>query len=147
MNLFVNNYERTLDEKGRIILPSKVRENLNGVVYVTPSPLDKCLYLYPEEEWRLLSEKLRKLPTTTNKEAAMFVRKFFGRAAVCDIDKQGRVNIDKKHIEHAQIKKDVVLVGANTRLELWDSSVWNSLDNEMSDEELIAGIKHYELEF
>ena len=74
---FVDEYPRQLDERGRIILPAKVRENMSETVYVTRSMSDKCLQLYTQEEWDKISEKINQLPTATDRNAAAFVRLFF----------------------------------------------------------------------
>ncbi len=142
---FVDEYPRQLDERGRIILPAKVREAMSGIVYVTRSMSDKCLYLYPKEEWERISEKINRLPTATDRNAAAFARLFFGKATCSDVDKQGRVPVSKRLIEYAGLKKDVVLVGANTRLELWDSDEWENYQRELSDDIMIEGISEYGL--
>ena len=124
---FVDEYPRQLDERGRIILPAKVRENMSETVYVTRSMSDKCLQLY------------------TDRNAAAFVRLFFGKATSAVIDKQGRVPIAKRLMEYANLKKDVVLVGANTRLEIWDSEEWDRYQDELSDDIMMDGILNYGL--
>lgn len=73
MVTFVDEYERQLDERGRIILPSKLREDVNGTVYITQSTSEKCLHLYTEEEWSKVAEKVNQLPTATDYNAAAFV--------------------------------------------------------------------------
>ena len=142
---FVDELERQLDERGRFILPAKIRETLSKTVYITPSVSDKCLHLYPEEEWEALAEKIRSLPTTTDKNAAAFVRLFFGRATSQEIDKQGRVSVSKRLLEYAGLTKDIVLIGANQRLEIWDKALWNSYKSELSEDVLLDGILKYDL--
>lgn len=142
---FVDEYPRQLDERGRIILPAKVREKMSDTVYVTRSMSDKCLHLYTQEEWDKISEKINQLPTATDKNAAAFVRLFFGKATCAVIDKQGRVPIAKRLMEYANLQKDVVLVGANTRLEIWDSEAWDDYQSDLSDDIMIDGIREYGL--
>ncbi len=142
---FVDEYARQLDERGRIILPAKVREKIGSTVFVTRAPSDFCLYLYTEQEWENMSEKIRKLPTTTNKNAAAFSRLFFGKATTCEVDKQGRIVLAKRLIEYANLKKDIVLVGANTRLEIWDTEAWEKYQSELSDDIILEGIMQYDL--
>ena len=122
---FVDEYERQLDERGRIILPSKLRDDIKDTVYITQSTSEKCLHLYTEEEWEKVAQKVNQLPTATDRNAAAFVRLFFGKATAVSVDKQGRVPVSKRLIEYAGLSKDVVLVGANTRLEIWDAEEWN----------------------
>ena len=119
---FVDEYRRQLDERGRMILPAKVRELMSQTVYITRSLSEKCLLIYTQEEWEILSGKLSQLPVTTDKNAGMFLRMFFGKAAASEVDKQGRISIPKRLLDFAGMAKDVVLVGANTRLELWDGT-------------------------
>lgn len=141
---FVDEYERQLDERGRIILPSKLREDICDTVYITQSTSEECLHLYTEEEWTKVAEKVNQLPTATDRNAAAFVRLFFGKATAVSVDKQGRVPISKRLIEFAGLSKDVVLVGANTRLEIWDLQKWNEYQNEVS-ESMLDGVLKYNL--
>ena len=101
--------------------------------------------LYTQEEWDKISEKINQLPTATDRNAAAFVRLFFGKATSAVIDKQGRVPIAKRLMEYANLKKDVVLVGANTRLEIWDSEEWDRYQDELSDDIMMDGILNYGL--
>ncbi len=140
---FVDELERQLDDRGRFVLPSKLRDALSKNVYITPSVSDKCLHLYTEDEWEKLSHKIRALPTTTDKNAAAFVRLFFGRATCQEIDKQGRVTVSKRLLEYAGLEKDIVLVGANQRLELWDKEEWKRYNESLSEDILLNGIKEY----
>lgn len=142
---FVDEYPRQLDERGRIILPSKVREKMSNTIYVTRSMSDKCLHMYTQEEWDKISEKINQLPTATDRNAAAFVRLFFGKATSAVIDKQGRIPIAKRLMEYAGLSKDIVLVGANTRLEIWDSAEWDSYQNGLSDDFMLEGIREYGL--
>lgn len=142
---FVDEYERQLDERGRIILPAKVREKISQTVYITVSPSDKCLHLYTEDEWGEISERLKMLPITTDSNARAFVRLFFGTASACEVDKQGRILLNKKHIDFADLKKDVVLVGANTKLEIWDKNEWGLYNNKLSENIILEGLAQYNL--
>ncbi len=142
---FVDEYERQIDDHGRIILPPKIRDAVSETVYVTQAPAEKCLHLYTKDEWETMSEKIKGLPTTTDRNAAAFVRVFFGKATEASVDKQGRMTIARRLIEYAGLKKDVVLVGANTRLEIWDSEEWRSYQSGLSDDIMIDGILTYGL--
>ena len=85
--MFIGEYEHSVDQKGRIIIPSKYREELGSVFYVTKG-LEKCLYVYSSAEWNKIQEKLEQLPITTNKNAGAFVRFFLSGACECEMDKQ-----------------------------------------------------------
>lgn len=145
MAAFVDEYERQLDERGRIILPSKLRECVSGTVYITQSTSEKCLHLYTEEEWNKVAEKVNQLPTATDVNAAAFVRLFFGKATSVTVDKQGRIPIAKRLIDFAGLSKDVVLVGANTRLEIWDSAYWSAYQEKLSESFMAENILKYNL--
>lgn len=145
MTAFVDEYERQLDERGRIILPSKLRECVQGTVYITQSIRERCLHLYTEDEWQRVADKVNQLPTATDYNAAAFVRLFFGKATAVTVDKQGRVPIAKRLIDFAGLGKDVVLVGANTRLEIWDLAYWHEYQDKLSDSLMLDGILKYNL--
>lgn len=118
---------------------------MSDTVYVTRSMSDRCLHLYTQKEWDKISEKINQLPTATDRNAAAFVRLFFGKATCASVDKQGRVPIAKRHIEYANLKKDVMLVGANMRLEIWDSAEWERYQDDLSDDIMMDGILKYGL--
>ncbi len=146
MSFFVGEYERQLDERGRFILPAKIRDKLSGTVYITKAPLEKCLNLYTEEEWEAISQKVHQLPASTDMNAAKFVRKLFSKALICELDKQGRIPLSAKLINEAELKKDIMLVGANNKLEIWDADLWNKMAEEDDDTDIIIeGIQKYQV--
>lgn len=146
MVFFVGEYTRQLDDRGRFILPAKIREKLSGIVYITKAPLEKCLNLYTEEEWESISEKVASLPGSIDTNVSKFTRKLFSRALTCELDKQGRIPLTPKLIEAAGLKKDIVLVGANSKLEIWDAEEWDKINEDDDDTEIIvAGIEKYNL--
>ena len=145
MVYFVGEYPRQLDERGRFILPAKIRENLSGTVFITRSPIDDCLNLYTQEEWEIISAKVRSLPTVTDRNVAALQRKLFGKAISCEIDKQGRIPLSAELIEYAGMKKDIVLVGVNSKLEIWDSEKWKSVDDAIDTQTFIDGIAKYNI--
>ena len=145
MIYFVGEYPRQLDERGRFILPAKIREKLSGTVFITRSPIDDCLNLYTEEEWEIISAKVRSLPTVTDRNVAALQRKLFGKAISCEIDKQGRIPLSAELIEYAGMKKDIVLVGVNSKLEIWDSEKWKTIDDSIDTQTFIDGIAKYNI--
>lgn len=146
MVFFVGEYARQLDERGRFILPAKIREKLSGTVYITKAPLEKCLNLYTEEEWEVIAQKVHELPSGIDVNAAKFIRRLFSRAQVCELDKQGRIPLQDSLLEAAGLKKDIVLVGANSKLEIWDAELWNNMLKEEDDTDIIVeGIQKYQL--
>lgn len=146
MVFFVGEYPRQLDERGRFILPAKIREKLSGTVYITRSPLEGCLNLYSEEEWEKISKKVSELPSSTDVNVTKFIRKLFSKALGCELDKQGRIPLTDALIEYAHLEKDIVLVGANSKLEIWDAKAWDKMNEEDDDTNIIIeGINKYGL--
>ena len=143
MVYFVGEYQRQLDERGRFVLPAKIREKLEGTIYITRAPAEKCLNLYTEEEWENIAEKMRGLPTSIDRNAAKFQRKLFGKASSSEVDKQGRISLTDELKEYAGLKKDVVLVGMNTKLEIWDKDLWEGMDDD--DDIILEGIMKYDI--
>jgi MraZ protein len=116
-------FRHAVDEKGRLTLPSRLREEL-GQPFVVTKGLDRCLFLYPVEEWGALEQRLRQLPLG-QADARAFQRLFFAGAAECRCDAQGRVLIPAAHREYARLERDVVVVGVSTRAELWSADEWD----------------------
>lgn len=127
--MFLGQYQHSIDAKGRLIVPAKFREGL-GERFVVTKGLDNCLFAYPQEEWKIFEEKLKQLPLT-NPGARKFVRFFFAGAVECELDNQGRIMVPTHLREYAGLKKDIVSIGVNNRIEIWNKDNWN----EYSDEE------------
>lgn len=121
-------YQHTVDTKGRLIVPSKFREHLDGQFVLTRG-LDNCLFGYPLEEWKILEEKLRALPMT-KKDARAFTRFFFSGATEVEIDKQGRINIPSSLRQYAKVEKECVIIGVSSRLEIWAKDLWEDYYDE-----------------
>lgn len=117
--MFMGQYSHSLDEKGRLTVPSKFRESL-GLQFVVTKGLDGCLYAYPMEEWKKIETKFSETPLTS-KDARKFSRFFFASACEMEIDKQGRVLIPQNLRDYAGLLKDVTLAGMLNRIEIWDS--------------------------
>ena len=113
--MFMGEYNHTVDAKGRLIVPSKFREQL-GDEFVVTKGLDGCLFVYENTEWKALEEKLHALPLT-NANARKFSRFFLAGATTCEVDKQGRILLPAVLREFAKIDKDAVLVGVGSRME------------------------------
>lgn len=122
-------YNHSIDSKGRLIIPAKFREIL-GDSFVITKGLDNCLFVYPDNEWKLFEEKLRTLPLT-NKNARTFTRFFLGSAVEGVLDKQGRVLISSALRDFAGLEKEVVLVGVLDRVEIWDKAKWDESNAEV----------------
>lgn len=124
-------FEHTLDDKGRLTIPSKFREEL-GERFVITRGLDQCLFVYPMEEWSVLTGKLKALPFT-KADARAFTRLFFSGATECTLDKQGRVNIPAALRKHGQIEKECVVIGVSSRIEIWSQPLWERYTSASGD--------------
>ena len=133
--MIMGEYSHTIDTKGRLIIPSKFREEL-GETFVVTKGLDGCLFVFSDEEWKAFEIKLKSLPLT-NKNARQFARFFVAGATPCELDKQGRILLPATLREFAGLEKDVVLTGMLNRIEIWSKEKWNennSLDDVAMDE-------------
>lgn len=142
--MFMGEYHHNIDEKGRLIIPAKFRDEL-GFKFVVTRGLEKCLYVYSETEWNNIVAKLKTLPFT-KKDVRMFTRFFFSGATECEFDSQGRVCITSPLVSYAGIDKECIVIGANDRIEIWSKESWDNMLNENSDkledtaEKLFEGI-------
>lgn len=121
-------YAHSIDDKGRLIVPAKFREEL-GTCFVATRGLDRCLFVYPMTEWGHLEEKLRDLPLGKG-EARAFVRTLLSGATECELDKQGRIVLPTNLREYAGLTKDVVVIGVSSRVEIWNKEEWNRYSQE-----------------
>jgi MraZ protein len=130
--MFLGEYQHTLDPKGRAILPSAFREELAEGLVMTVG-LDHCLTVHPTADWQRVIEGLRSLRTTDRRER-MFARVMLSSAHAEELDKQGRVTIPARLREYAGLTKELTVVGADSRIELWDSRRWETYrDEAMAD--------------
>ncbi len=131
--MFIGEYEHSVDVKGRVIMPAKLRDDI-GEKFILTKGLDGCLFAYSNTEWENFEEKLKTLPLT-NKNAREFVRFFLSGAIECEIDKQGRFLIPSNLRDYAKLEKEIVILGVGTRIEIWDKETWQKdADNISADE-------------
>jgi len=129
--MFLGQYEHSLDKKGRIIMPSSFREEL-GDTFIITFGLDKCLFVYPMEEWKKLASSLQELPLG-KKDTRAFKRTLASRALVSHFDQQGRVVISKHLRDYAEITKNVIIIGVFERIEIWDFEKWKGYATDIED--------------
>ena len=129
--MFMGEYHHSIDDKGRLIIPSKFRSEL-GESFVITRGLENCLFVYSLVEWNKIVDKLKRLPFT-KQNARNFNRFFLSGATICELDKQGRVNIQSTLQEFASIQKDCIIIGVNDRLEIWSKEKWEKFFEENSD--------------
>lgn len=125
--MFTGTTYNSIDEKNRMIVPSKLRTGL-GEKCVLTCGLDKCLYIYTMDSWNDQVEKAKKLPESDRKVRA-FIRHFFANAVECEFDRQGRVVIPQELKSYAGITKELVTMGAMDKIEVWSKEVWDAPDN------------------
>ena len=132
--MLIGEYEHSLDAKGRLIMPAKLREDI-GEKFIITKGLDGCLFAFSLKEWQNFEQKLRSLPIS-NKDARAFSRFFFAGAIDCEIDKQGRFLISSNLREFAELTKEVVIIGMDSRLEIWSKDKGQNTDDEISADEI-----------
>lgn len=147
MPAFSGKHYYTVDEKGRLMIPAPFREILaahySPKLYITNAAFDRCLHIFPYEEWIKLEEKVRGLPRMLE-EVRIFMRRVIASAQECSIDKQGRLLIPAAQREDAEVKGDVVIVGQIEKIELWNRAEWDAvvdlsrIDRKAAEERLAA---------
>ena len=120
--MFLGTYEPRLDEKGRLILPAKFRDELSRGVVLTRGQ-ERCLYAFPAAEFEQLHERLQQAPVTS-KQARDYLRVFLSGASDEVPDKQGRITVPANLRAYAGLDRDLAVIGAGTRLEIWDATAW-----------------------
>lgn len=126
-NPFFGEFEHNIDDKGRLIIPSKFRESL-GNSFVITKGLDGCLFVFSLSAWTDFEEKLKALPIS-DKDARIFTRFFFAGAAECALDKQGRISIPPMLRKYAALEKETKIIGVSDRLEIWSKNNWETYND------------------
>ena len=134
-------YQHTIDSKGRIFLPARLRDELGSVFYATLS-MDKCLLAYSAQSWQEFSDKVNSMPYVKQRK----MRPLYAYAAKCELDSQGRALIPQNLRDYAGLEKNVTIVGCNNHAELWDSGSWRAIRDIETTPENIAAVME-ELEF
>ncbi len=133
LNLLTGEYKNTLDEKGRISFPSKLRSAIAGNTLVCTQAMDHCLWLFTVEEWEKLSSKLMESSSPFNERNRLVLRRFIAPAQEIEFDKSGRISIPQSLREYANLSKDCVLLGVNKYVELWDLDSYKSYLTQTED--------------
>ncbi|WP_088547420.1 division/cell wall cluster transcriptional repressor MraZ [Paenibacillus aquistagni] len=126
--MFMGEYQHNIDDKGRLIIPAKLRDNL-GTTFILTRGLDQCLFVYPMDQWSILEQKLQALPLM-KADARAFTRFFFSGATECEWDKQGRINIPSHLREYAKLEKECMVIGVQNRVEVWSKEAWEHYFNQ-----------------
>ena len=133
--MFMGEFHHNIDDKGRIVIPSKFREGL-GYDFIITRGLDGCLFIYPKSEWNNVINKYKELPDTRDKR--QFMRIFLSGATSGEYDKQFRINIPRPLQDYAKLEHECVIIGVDERLELWSKEIWESFIT--SNEESLSAI-------
>ena len=134
IRLLIGEYEHSLDAKGRLIMPAKLRSDM-GDRFIVTKGLDGCLFAFSQNEWLNFETKLKELPLS-DKNARNFVRFFLAGATECETDKQGRFLIPNNLRVAASLEKEAVVIGVGTRLEIWNKATWEKCDGDISADEI-----------
>jgi MraZ protein len=129
--MFSGEFEHTIDDKGRLTIPARFRDELTEGMFVTRG-LDGCLFVYPPDSWEVLAEKVATLPLT-QRDARYFSRLIFS-GSECKLDKQGRILLSSSLRKHAGIENEVVVIGVNSRLEIWSKERWQEVTARLENE-------------
>ena len=132
--MLIGEYGHSLDTKGRLIMPAKLRQDM-GEKFILTKGLDGCLFAFSQNEWLNFETKLKALPLS-DRNARNFVRFFLSGATECEIDKQGRFLIPNNLRVAANLEKETVIIGVGTRLEIWDKATWDKCDENISADEI-----------
>ena len=136
--VFLGTYEPKLDDKARLILPARFRDQLAGGVVITPGQ-EHCLYLFPLAEFERIYNEMRQAPVT-HKQARDYIRIMMADALDQIPDKQGRVNIPAKLRQYAGLDKDLAVIGVGPRAEIWDLETWNRYRQDQENGFAVPGL-------
>lgn len=126
-------YEHSIDAKGRLFIPAKLREELGTTFYLTMG-VDACLAIYPQDSWNVFTDKFASLPMTQSK----VMRPLFANAVKCEPDTQGRIVLPQRLRKYACLEKDAVIIGVHNRAEIWSADKWSETEEEMTPEKMAA---------
>lgn len=121
--MFLGEYHRTIDNKGRIFIPSKFREDLVKGVIISKGFDQECLFLFSKESWKTFQNRIMSLPMS-QRNTQDFSRWLFPSSVEGEMDQQGRIKVPQNLIDYAHLKKDVVLIGVSDRAEIWSKESW-----------------------
>lgn len=128
--MLIGEYQHTLDSKGRVNFPVRLRESL-GESFIITKGLDGCLFVYSREEWKVLEDRIRELPMSKARNLQRFL---FAGAVEVETDKQGRVLLPANLRDYAGLEKEIVVIGASTRAEIWSRERWSQNSEELSSD-------------
>ena len=128
-------YRHSLDSKGRVFIPARLREEIGDVFYITLS-MDKCLNVYSDENWGVFTQRVNEMSFISQRK----MRPLFAHAVKCELDAQGRALIPQSLRNYAGLVKNVTVVGCNNHAEIWDSELWQGINSLETTAENIAAV-------
>lgn len=144
MELLTGEYRNTLDEKGRILFPMKLRNEMTGNILIVTQALDRCLWLYTPEEWKSLSSKIMDSASPFSMQNRLVLRRLIAPAQEIEFDRSGRLSIPQSLREYAGLSKDCIILGINKYMELWDADSYRRYleETESSFREAAEGLNN-----
>ncbi len=142
--MFMSEYSHSLDSKGRLIIPTRFREQL-GQDFILSKGMEHCLCIYPRKEWKKFTDKLCASPNITNPKIRRLSRFFFTGSVECEPDKQGRILIPANLREYAALEKEVIIAGVGSRIEIWAQKAWEEYNTFEDIEELAGSLEDLQL--
>lgn len=127
-------FYNSVDEKGRLMIPAKIRNEITGNVLILTRGTEKCIWLFPPEEWRQLSDKIMNAASPFNARLSLIQRRIVAPAQEVEIDKAGRINIPPSLRDYAELKKEAVILGIKKYLEIWDEHVYEAFWKEKEND-------------
>ena len=124
--MITGEYRNALDDKGRLLIPSKIRGEITGNVLVITRGIDKCLWLFPPEEWKQIAENLMEAASPFTRKARLLQRWIIAPAQEIELDKAGRINIPGTLKEYASLEKECIILGIKKYLEIWDEAEYHT---------------------
>ncbi len=147
MNLLTGEYKNTLDEKGRIMFPAKLRSFLLSDSLIVTKAIDKCLWLFTPEEWQNMSGKMLSNASPFSEQNRIIMRRFIAPAQEIEFDKSGRLSIPQSLREYASLTKDCVFLAEQKFIELWDASLYETYLTQTEDKLLEASEQFKDISF
>jgi MraZ protein len=128
--MLIGEFQHNIDEKGRLFIPAKLRDDL-GEHFIVTRGLDGCLSAYSQTEWNIMEAHIRALPISKSRDLKRF---FFSSANEATADKQGRIVVPANLREYAALERDVMIIGASTYIEIWDKKRWEEVRNAITSD-------------
>ena len=132
--MVIGEYRISLDEKGRLMIPARIRSDVTGNLLIITRGIDQCLWLFPPEEWQSISEKLLSTTSIFQEKARMMHRHFIAPAQEAEIDRSGRITVPPTLRQYSGLKKDCIIMGIMNHLEIWDDEIYRAYWADREDE-------------